>query len=323
MANFLTGKELNEAIYDIIWNASENLIIVSPFIKLDEYFKTLFVHHKRNHKLHITIVFGKNEGEPYKSLRREDFDFFTQFTNISIVYCPNLHAKYYSNEKQGIITSINLYDKSFENNIEYGILYSSSLINNLTNGADVNAWNYSFTLADSHPAVFIKRPIYEKTLLGFTKNFIDSEVLHDQTNLLLKNWRKWESESKKFMGDFAGEILNAERSSKRPEKTEEVKPAPVYDYSNTSEISNYKHKASPTNYYEKPKQNYQNRNPTCGFCIRTGVEIPFNPEKPMCYDAYNTWAQFQNYDYPEKYCHRTGKPSFGKTSMRNPVMYSY
>ena len=29
---FITGKELEEAIYDIIWKAEEKLLIVSPYI---------------------------------------------------------------------------------------------------------------------------------------------------------------------------------------------------------------------------------------------------------------------------------------------------
>ena len=62
---------------------------------------------------------------------------------------------------------------------------------------------------------------------------------------------------------------------------------------------------------EKPKK---------GYCIRTREEINFNPERPLSYYAYLTWRQFENYDYPENYCHKTGKPSNGKTSMANPIL---
>ncbi len=57
-----------------------------------------------------------------------------------------------------------------------------------------------------------------------------------------------------------------------------------------------------------------------GYCIRTGVEIPFNPNKPMCEKAYSSWAMYKNYDYKESFCHKTGKPSNGKTSMRHPIL---
>jgi len=61
-------------------------------------------------------------------------------------------------------------------------------------------------------------------------------------------------------------------------------------------------------------------NQTSGYCIRTGKLIPFNPAKPMCKEAYDSWSKYKNPDYPEKYCHKTGKPSQGKTTMKNPVL---
>lgn len=80
--------------------------------------------------------------------------------------------------------------------------------------------------------------------------------------------------------------------------------------------------------YNKPSstESYNNPNsfstPSKGFCIRTGVPIPFNLEKPLSYDAFKTWSQFKNPDYPEKFCHATGKESYGKTTVRNPVLKS-
>src|SRR5688572_17042033 len=120
MAKFITGEELEKAVYDIIWDATETLMIVSPFIKLDDYFKRLFDKHINNPKIHFIIVFGKNEGEVSKSLSNSDFDYFKKFLNISVIYVPHLHAKYYGNESKGVITSINLHDYSFKNNIEFG-----------------------------------------------------------------------------------------------------------------------------------------------------------------------------------------------------------
>ncbi len=63
-----------------------------------------------------------------------------------------------------------------------------------------------------------------------------------------------------------------------------------------------------------------NVKPKTGYCIRTGEPIPFNLKKPMSYDAYLVWEEYENMDYPENYCHKTGKPSKGKTSMRKPVL---
>ncbi len=57
-----------------------------------------------------------------------------------------------------------------------------------------------------------------------------------------------------------------------------------------------------------------------GYCIRTGVEIPFNVEKPMSYEAYKVWSQFGDPDYPEKFCHFSGEPSNGETSVSKPIL---
>lgn len=52
MSIFLTGKELENPIYGIIWGTESTLMIVSPYIKLDEYFKELFDKHQNNPKIH-------------------------------------------------------------------------------------------------------------------------------------------------------------------------------------------------------------------------------------------------------------------------------
>ena len=57
-----------------------------------------------------------------------------------------------------------------------------------------------------------------------------------------------------------------------------------------------------------------------GYCIRTAARIPFNVLKPFSADAYKSWAEYGNKDYPEKYCHKTGRRSNGKTSMKHPVL---
>ncbi len=93
MSKFITGKELEDAVYNIIWDAQNTLLIVSPYIKLEKYFRELFDHHLNNPKLHIIIVFGKNEGDVKRSLTKDDFDYFKKFLNISIIHIPNLHAK--------------------------------------------------------------------------------------------------------------------------------------------------------------------------------------------------------------------------------------
>jgi hypothetical protein len=54
-----------------------------------------------------------------------------------------------------------------------------------------------------------------------------------------------------------------------------------------------------------------------GFCIRTKEKITYNPSKPLSWNSYQTWAQFSNADFKEKYCHSCGKSY--STSVRRPL----
>ncbi|RDY58790.1 phospholipase D family protein [Flagellimonas nanhaiensis] len=284
MSKFLTGKELEDTIYDIIWETENTLMIVSPFIKLDDYFKKLFDKHDNNPKIHLLVVFGKNENEVKKSMSKEDFDYFKKFLKVSIIYVPNLHAKYYGNEKKGIITSINLYDYSFKNNIEFGVFSQQSLLDRFKQSADNDAWSECMEIAQNNEVVFIKRPVYEnkKIIINLSKNYVKSDVLYDSTEKFYGFSRNTTIEMKSLL-DFPEELELGSKPTERPDRN-------------------------------------GNRKPNYGFCIRTGKRIKFNPKQPMCREAWKIWNEYGNEDFPEKYCHRTGKPSYGKTSMRKPIL---
>ncbi|MNE49154.1 hypothetical protein D3C80_1436540 [compost metagenome] len=74
--------------------------------------------------------------------------------------------------------------------------------------------------------------------------------------------------------------------------------------------------------YKKQSQgkDFKDRSNKSGYCIRTGIEIPFNPERPLSYDAFKTWNQFGDPDYPEKYCHFSGEQSNGETCVNRPIL---
>lgn len=69
------------------------------------------------------------------------------------------------------------------------------------------------------------------------------------------------------------------------------------------------------------KKQTANKDKKTGFCIRTGQQIPFNPEKPLGYEAYKSWSQFGDPNYPEKFCHFSGEPSNGETCVAKPILY--
>jgi phosphatidylserine/phosphatidylglycerophosphate/cardiolipin synthase-like enzyme len=57
-----------------------------------------------------------------------------------------------------------------------------------------------------------------------------------------------------------------------------------------------------------------------GYCIRTGTKIPFNVEKPLSREAYKKWNVFGDPDYKEHFCHFSGEPSNGETSVNKPIL---
>lgn len=74
------------------------------------------------------------------------------------------------------------------------------------------------------------------------------------------------------------------------------------------------------NKVEIDKKTKNNSNEEYGFCIRTGIKIPFNIEKPLSHDAYKAWNKYGDANYPEKFCHFSGEASHGETTVNKPIL---
>ncbi len=115
MAKFLNTSATNYFLEELIKNARERLIIISPFLKLNDRIKEL-LEDKNRMKLDIRVVYGKSELQP------EEISWLRSQEYIRTSFCKNLHAKCYMNEQTCIITSLNLYEFSQINNNEMGVL---------------------------------------------------------------------------------------------------------------------------------------------------------------------------------------------------------
>lgn len=185
MSKFLTGEKLADSVENLIYQAKKFLVIISPYIKLDDYLKSLFDKHKENPRLGIRLIFGKNVGYVSKSISYDDLEYFKKFPNISIIYVPELHAKYYANEKFQLVTSLNLHQHSLKNNLEFGIkLYALNV--HKTSYTDADAWNNYLKIARKYPVVFIRVPKIKNRGL-FSYDFTGSETIYDVTEALIKN----------------------------------------------------------------------------------------------------------------------------------------
>lgn len=302
MSKFLTGDDLENKLTDIIWNAKKYIIIVSPFIKLDDHITKVLAKIKSTHEISVYIVFGKNEESKYKSFNDKDLEFFKSFRNITILYNKNLHAKHYCNEQEGLITSLNLYGYSLVNNIEYGVHFAKTILNPMDKLFEETEDYTDELIFHLSEVVYLKKPQYSKSLFGLKKVYQQSKVFFDVSDAIF-NGNNHESRK---LEDFDLD-LETSLEKKYADKPRREKP---------SEKDNV-NKSKSTIKVVKVQNTVD---PEKGYCIRTGEEIPYNPERPFSYYAYRTWANFENYDFPENYCHKTGRDSDGKTSMANPIL---
>ncbi len=115
MAKFLATTGTNYHLEELIKSASDRLILISPFLKLNDRMKELLAD-KNRLKIDVRIVYGKSELQP------QEIEWLRGMTYVRTSFCKNLHAKCYMNEELCIITSLNLYEFSQVNNNEMGIL---------------------------------------------------------------------------------------------------------------------------------------------------------------------------------------------------------
>ena len=119
MAKFLNTSATNYFLEELIKDAKDRLVLVSPFLKLNDRIKEL-LSDKNRLKIDVRIVYGKSELQP------QEIDWLKGLTYIRTSFCRNLHAKCYINEELCIVTSLNLYEFSQVNNNEMGILIRRS-----------------------------------------------------------------------------------------------------------------------------------------------------------------------------------------------------
>jgi hypothetical protein len=233
MAKFLNTTGVSYHLEELIKGTKDRLILISPYLQFNERIKE-HINNLNILKRDIRIVYRENK------LQLEENNWLESQIGVRTSINKNLHAKCYLNENEAIITSMNLYEFSQQNNNEMGIYISKA--------QDPELYNATFEEA--------------QRLL----------TISEEIRVTVKK-------------------VTADTPGKTEKKTVEVKS------------SNSKSPEKQT-----------------GFCIRTGVPIPFNVEKPMCYDAFKSWSKHNNPDYAEKFCHFSGEPSNGETSVNKPIM---
>ncbi len=142
MAKFLATSDITSSIEKIIKEAREELVLISPYLKFSKLIKNRledkdrlekdkldvpssggFLDRVKNvfdprAKVDIHVIYGKDELKP------NEREWLGSLTSVKVSFCDDLHAKCYLNESLAIVTSMNLYEYSQQNNYEMGILVS-------------------------------------------------------------------------------------------------------------------------------------------------------------------------------------------------------
>ena len=115
MAKFVSTVGTVFYIEKVIKEARKSITLITPFLKLNNnLIERLTDAEKQN--IELTIIYGKHE------LSYNENKILYKFTNIEIFFCQNLHSKCYYNEQLMVISSMNLYEYSEQNNREMGIV---------------------------------------------------------------------------------------------------------------------------------------------------------------------------------------------------------
>ncbi len=110
VAQFITTQAISHHLDELIKNADIFLILITPYIKLNDLVRERLMDKKSKGVEIIFICRGQDLAEdlaPYST---------------SVKSKPNLHAKCYLSDKAAIVTSMNLHEFSQANNAEMGIL---------------------------------------------------------------------------------------------------------------------------------------------------------------------------------------------------------
>jgi phosphatidylserine/phosphatidylglycerophosphate/cardiolipin synthase-like enzyme len=231
MAKFLNTTGVSYHLEELIKGTKDRLILISPYLQFTERIK----EHLSNlnvQKRDIRIVYRENK------LQLEENNWLESQIGIRTSLCKNLHAKCYLNENEAIITSMNLYEFSQQNNNEMGIyiskaqdpdLYDATLeeVQRLLTISEEIRVTVKKVTADTPPRTEKKQaepkqanPKHAEKPSGFcirTGSSIPFNIEKPMSYEAFKSWSKYGDRDypEKFC-HFSGEASNGETSVNKP-----------------------------------------------------------------------------------------------------------
>lgn len=187
--NYLFDSNLTGAIEDLIREAKNKLLLISPYIDLSPRVRSALKEQldRKNQNFKLRILFGKNGKEELqkgkKPKLKSSLEFLMQFPNVEIRFEELLHAKFYINDYHMIFSSMNLYDYSGSRNIEFGILEKHSSKGLLTKAIDATDDAISNVVQNVSDNVF-GTSNQTDPIKKFDKIFSNAELLYETEPIL-------------------------------------------------------------------------------------------------------------------------------------------
>jgi hypothetical protein len=116
MSRFITTTEISHNIELIIKDAKLFVILVTPYVNIHSRLKSIISKKLKDSDV-IFVIICREE-----SLKPGERKWLKTNTHIKVVNQTDLHAKCYLNEQMALITSMNLFEYSQVNNIEFGVI---------------------------------------------------------------------------------------------------------------------------------------------------------------------------------------------------------
>ncbi|MDM8523849.1 hypothetical protein QUF80_10815 [Desulfococcaceae bacterium HSG8] len=116
MAKFLDTTGCSYHFQQLVNNANEKLILLTPLLKISGEIRQS-LEDKDRLRIDIRIIHGKNE------LQQKEDDWLRSLQSVRLNFCENLHVRCCLNENEAIITSMNFYEFSQVNH-EMGMYVS-------------------------------------------------------------------------------------------------------------------------------------------------------------------------------------------------------
>ena len=270
MAEFLTTAEITARIESIIGDAKKYLLLISPYLSVNERLRKR-IEDKASSGVGVHIIYRHKEQEPEVSAWLESL------TNVETSFCENLHAKCYLNEREAILTSMNLYEFSQVNNYEMGVLISNNRDAELFRKAlkEVKHIRDVSTRVRKIEYTPFENPSTAEVVGKVLQRF--GSMLVQSSDTVPRVGYPESSQSGDTVPWVETPVASPDSSADRNKRSSVRKTRKE----SKSELEILRH----------------------GYCIRCGIVIPVNPIKPYCNRCYTIWNRYQNEDYQEKVCH--------------------